>query len=71
MEERIEITTEWLTHGQRKRINKNIETCGACRHKAKLHVHEQVTPTVGTDEGIESQKKKLDDSVNTMLDNEQ
>ena len=71
IEERIEIDSAWLKDSQKNLINKNTEICGACRHKAKLHVHEQVTPTVGTDEGIESQKKKLDDSVNTMLDNEQ
>jgi len=69
MEERIEITSAWLKDGQKKLINKNTEIYGACRHKAKLHVYEKATP-IGTDEGIESQKKKLDDSMNVISDDE-
>ena len=38
-------------------INKNTEIYGACRHKASLHVYEQVTTKPGTDEGNNPEKE--------------
>ena len=67
MEERIEIASLMLIKGLAKMINKNAEIYGACRHKAKFHVYEQVTTINGTDEGI-SQKKKRNDSIGVTSD---
>ena len=69
MEERIEIATVWLKKGLSQLINKNAEIYGAYRHKAKFHVFKQATTFNGTDEGV-TQKKKLDDSINMISDEE-
>ena len=68
MEERIELASAQLKNDQKKLINKNAEIYGACRHKAKFYVYEQVKPTISTDEEV-TQKKKLDESINVISDN--
>ena len=70
VKERNQIASRLLKDSPLKLINKNAKIYSAWCSKAKFHVCEQKNNLNGTDEGV-SQKKKQDDSVHVISDNEE